>query len=331
MKFALNKPCFMLESDEKKRYGLIWIVEILVFFAVMSAGSVITAVIIMVPTAVWIYRELFSIVEQYANDLDGFFGSFTDIITKMIDSMPDWLVLLQLFATVGTIAAVILYCRLIEKRPIRTLGFSKKGGVFEYLIGLLIGLIMFFLAVLIGVFTGTLKIEGINPNFSPIMFLLFFLGFAVQSASEEMLCRGYFMTSFSKKYPLIAGVLINSAIFAVLHLANTGISILAIVNLFLCGVFFSLYVIKSGNLWGACAAHAMWNFAQGCIFGIKVSGINCGDSLFVSSTSDALTFINGGSFGIEGGIACTFVQVLGILILFFMKGKEQKTAFSTDI
>ena len=53
------------------------------------------------------------------------------------------------------------------------------------------------------------------------------------------------------------------------------------------------------SIWGISAIHTTWNFAQGNIFGIKVSGINAQVSLFSFKSSEAGKIINGGSFGLE--------------------------------
>ena len=102
--------------------------------------------------------------------------------------------------------------------------------------------------------------------------------------------------------------------FAALHLLNSGIGPLPIVNLFLFGVLASLYYLWRGNLWGIAAFHSMWNFTQGNIFGILVSGGDYGVSLLTSElTGSAL--INGGDFGMEGGLAVTAAMVIGIVLV----------------
>lgn len=329
MKMEMKKPQFMLESDKSKRYGLKWILELLVFYAVFSAGAVIETLILIVPMTYWMVNEMSDFMSA---DISSFaIEDFLSRITALMNSMPDWLMLLQLFATVGTILGVLIYCKKIEKRPLRTLGFVKSGAVPQYLLGLLVGLVMFSATILISALTGALKVNGLNPAANVGILVLFFLGFMLQGASEEMLCRGYFMTSFSKRYPLWTGILVNSLIFAALHLANPNVTLISVINLILCGVFFSLYAVKSGNLWGACAAHSMWNFAQGCIFGVNVSGMNCGDSLLTSSQVGASSLINGGAFGIEGGLACTIVHIIAIAVLLLMKGKNSKATCVADV
>ena len=102
-----------------------------------------------------------------------------------------------------------------------------------------------------------------------------------------------------------------------LHLLNNGIAPLALVNLFLYGVFASLYFLWRGNIWGIAAFHSMWNFAQGNVFGILVSGGDFGVSLLVSVSDPSGALINGGDFGLEGGVAVTVVLTLGIAFVLW--------------
>ena len=118
-------------------------------------------------------------------------------------------------------------------------------------------------------------------------------------------------------------MLANSALFALLHAANVGISWLAFLNLLLFGLFASVYMVRRGNIWGICAIHTMWNFAQGNIFGLQVSGMNPTASIFSFVGDDSKSWINGGSFGPEGGICVTLVLLISILILLPMKNKDK--------
>ncbi|MFA9424206.1 MAG: lysostaphin resistance A-like protein [Sedimentibacter sp.] len=164
----------------------------------------------------------------------------------------------------------------------------------------------------IRVITGTLKYDGIVIGGNTLFVILFFFGFLVQGMQEEVMFRGYFMTSLSNKVPIVVAIMINSVVFACMHLLNSGIPILAFSNLILFGVFASVYAIKTNNLWGICAIHSIWNFVQGNFYGILVSGMDTNTSIlkFVSTQ-------NGGNFGLEGGLAVTIVLVLATTVTLF--------------
>ncbi len=317
-----SRPACILEAGKtsKPRHLL---VEILIFILIFIIFNTLTSVILIFPMIFYMFtsdafRELIS---------DAATGSInSEAIEKLTDiavNLPDWLLILQLFAFVAAIATAIFYCTKIEKRRLFTMGFSKRGKLSEYVIGLIAGAAAFTLAVLICWITGTLDIKGLATSVAPLTLIFYFLGFMVQGMGEEVLCRGYLMVSVSRNYTLPVAILANSLAFSALHLLNSGITLLSLINLTLFGIFASIYFIKRGSIWGIAAFHSVWNFVQGNFFGIKVSGTSISASVFESELTDTGTLINGGSFGLEGGLAVTLVLVIGIAILYFMKPKKE--------
>ena len=130
------------------------------------------------------------------------------------------------------------------------------------------------------------------------------------------------MTSLSTRVTIIAAIWINAIFFACMHLLNPGISVLALINLVLFGLFASVYAVKTNNIWGVCAIHSIWNFVQGNFYGILVSGMDTGISVFKFSSTESGKLINGGSFGLEGGLSVTIVLIIGIVITLVAKNKE---------
>jgi hypothetical protein len=97
-----------------------------------------------------------------------------------------------------------------------------------------------------------------------------------------------------------------------------------LINLVLFGLFASVYTLKANSIWGICAFHSIWNFAQGNIFGIPVSGLSLNASVFSFKPTDSGTLFNGGGFGLEGGLAVTIVLVVSIIITMTVKGRTSK-------
>ena len=64
----------------------------------------------------------------------------------------------------------------------------------------------------------------------------------------------------------------------------------------------------------------MWNFVQGNIFGIPVSGMKIKASV-LSFSQQGNYLINGGDFGLEGGLAVTLVLVVSIALTVLLKRK----------
>lgn len=277
---------------EGKKYGWPLIVELLVFVAVFIVASMAQSLIL--------------------------------IPCMMVAKTMDGLLAASLFATIGGILVTFLFCWIFQKRKPVTLGFKKKNWISEYLWGLLIGAVIFSLAIIVCVVTGALKFNGFSDGFQVGMFVLFFLGFLIQGMEEEVLCRGYLMVSIARRSSLPVAIIANALFFAALHLGNDGISVLAFINLTLFGIFASVMFVRRGSIWMVGAVHSIWNFVQGNVFGIKVSGMDLECRVLDAEISEGLTFINGGAFGLEGGIAVTIVLVAGIVLMILPKKNDKE-------
>ena len=295
--------------------------EVLIFLLIFLAAFFIQGVIVApFQVAVMLSSDAFKELLQSPPT------SYSEIMNAtyaLLNSFPAWFMSVQLFATVGTITACFVYCRAIEKRSWLSLGFAKKGAVGEYAAGLGVGLMLFGCAVALSAVTGNLTLRA-NPAPAVGMIVLYFLGYMVQGMSEEILCRGYLMVSMQRGCPLWVAILTNALIFAVLHMGNPGVTPLALLNLLLFGIFASLYTLRRGSLWGIGAIHTVWNFAQGNIFGISVSGMSGNPSLLIATTSEGGTLIHGGAFGMEGGLAVTLVLTVGCVVMLMMKTKKSE-------
>ncbi len=307
-------------KNSKKPHSLF--IEILIFILLFFIVSIPQGIISGFVQIYYMFTDE-SIKEILSNSSTSFdISELSSITAEIMNKMPATNMLVMLFTTAFVIIGTIFYCTKIEKRSLYSMGFSKKGISFEYLSGMLIGFAMFSLAVLICLLTKTMTIDQLNPQIPIGMIILFFVGYLVQGASEEVICRGYFMISLTRNKAFVTAILANSLIFSALHLANPGVSFLGLLNIVLFGIFASCYILKRGSLWGACAIHSIWNFTQGNFYGINVSGTSAGDSIFTSSVTESGKLINGGDFGLEGGLAVTVVLVLSIVVVLLTKTKK---------
>ncbi len=306
----------MLEEAKNGRKGHGWFLEILIFVALF----IVTQEIMSIPTVVATVFATVSNPEFQAASEAMFAGDdfdFLKVTASLMGTLPWWYTLFSLFVAGIQIATGIFFCTKIQKRTVASMGFRKGNILKEYLLGALIGTVAIAATVGSGVLLGAFSIT--KASFSPIFFV-YMLAYILQGAGEEVMCRGCLLTSISRKNPVWLAVLLNAVMFAVLHLLNPGISVLAFVNLVLFGVFFSLYFLKRGNIWGACAMHTCWNLFQGNFFGISVSGTGAGLGTVFNTVEKAgvSSLLSGGAFGIEGGICTTIITALGILFCFFV-------------
>ncbi len=319
----LKKPKMVAEAAAAQK-GLNIVLEILIFVAVFLVCNIAEMVVLMPAELILLFTNADYLNAAMRGDVQGAVQATAALMET------NALTIVMLFSNVGIILVTLLFCKLIQKRKVTTVGFQKPGMWKEYLSGLGIGFVIFSMAVLICVVTGSLKIQGLSATFSIGIFVLFLLGYLIQGMAEEVLCRGYFLVSVSRRYPLAVGILANAVFFAALHLFNNGITVLAFINLVLFGVFASLYFIKRGNIWGVGALHSIWNLAQGNVYGIRVSGLQTSCSVLDSEMVLGRELINGGDFGLEGGLAVTLVLVVGSLLLLMTKQQRYVEEFSAD-
>ncbi len=159
---------------------------------------------------------------------------------------------------------------------------------------------------------------------APLGILGYLVGYLVQGMAEEVLCRGYLFVSLSRRHSVVYSAVLSALFFAMLHGANSGLTPLAVFNLFLFGIFAALLLVKCENIWVVGAFHSLWNFAQGNIYGIQVSGNSLQPAILNSSNVKGHGLINGAGFGLEGGLGVTLVLGLGIVYLVYNLNKQGK-------
>ena len=86
----------------------------------------------------------------------------------------------------------------------------------------------------------------------------------------------------------------------------------------------ALYFLKTKTGWGVAGIHGAWNFAQGNLFGILVSGQQSGTSLMTFLPQGNQDWLSGGSFGIEGSVMTSLVLLLLIVYLGYKLKKENE-------
>lgn len=234
--------------------------------------------------------------------------------------------LITLFSFVFISLLVFFRVKVIEKRSLSSIGFNKNNWLKKYSLGFLIGLAMMSIIVLILLPFGYITVDK-NPiqpvgvsAIASVLVILF--GWIIQGATEEIVTRGWLLNVLSTKYNIGVGLLISSTLFGLMHLTNPNVNYIAVINIILVGLFYGLYVIKTNDLWAVCGMHSAWNFAQGNIFGFKVSGLDVSVGSLIDLNLVGSDFVTGGIFGPEAGITATFILLASIGILLFIDKKR---------
>jgi membrane protease YdiL (CAAX protease family) len=222
----------------------------------------------------------------------------------------------------------------LEDLPFRALGaaFTRKW-LKDLSFGLTLGAASILLAVLIALIFGGMRLEfNSEAAFSSILqtVLISLLIFTLGAAAEEAYFRGYILQTFARARLAWLAILLTSLFFAFAHSNNPGYTWLARFNTVIAGVWFALAYLKTRNLWFPFGLHFAWNFIQGAICGIPVSGLtNIATQPIFLETNKGAEQITGAGYGIEGGIACTIAIILSILLTHFapfLKPDEEATS-----
>lgn len=234
---------------------------------------------------------------------------------------------LQLVFAFGLMYVILwAWLKWVEKRPFWTLGYESQNAVSKYGRGFLFGALMFAAAVGILALFGSVSFEQGNPaeqGFPAIAgVMLVLIGWIVQGGAEEVLIRGWVLPVIGARYKPWVGLLVSSLIFALLHGLNPNLSVIALVNLALFGVFAGLYAMREGSMWGISALHTVWNWVQGNFFGLQVSGNGAGGGTLINLMETGADWLTGGEFGPEGGLAVTIVLLISIAITLFWKSNQ---------
>lgn len=252
-------------------------------------------------------------------------GAYFILTSLRVGFAPNSFVSLTTTFTIFSFVAIFLgwfYGKVFEDLPFRALGCSlSKNWLRDLIFGLLIGAVSILFAALIAFADGGLKFELNQTADSSAIFstlLTTLLIFIVGAISEETLFRGYVLQTLFRARCVWFGILLTSLFFASAHNNNPGANPLSWVNTFIAGVWFAVAYFKTRNLWFPFGLHLTWNWLQGSILGISVSGLSeITPAPLLRAVDAGPVWLTGGSYGIEGGIACTIVLISATIFIWF--------------
>ncbi len=218
-----------------------------------------------------------------------------------------------------------LCARYLENLPFCSLGASFTNGWLRHLlIGIILGAATLGFAVFIAFIFGGLRFS-LNSDSTPAeiaySLAVSFLIFGVAAAFEEVLFRGYILQTFARAGFAWLAIILTSLFFCLVHMGNPNSDLISSTNTLLAGVWFGIAYLKTRDLWFVWGLHLMWNWTQGSIFGIEVSGITSVTAFPLMKEIDhGPTWLTGQEYGIEGGIACTMAILLSGVLIYVLPG-----------
>ncbi|MGB7210811.1 MAG: type II CAAX endopeptidase family protein [Pyrinomonadaceae bacterium] len=228
--------------------------------------------------------------------------------------------------------------KLLEGLPFRALGaWFTRFWAMHLILGLVMGTATIGLAVLIAAAFGGLRFT-LNPDQGNtaiwLTLAVSFAVFAIAAAFEEALFRGYILQTFNRSGLGWLAITLTSVFFGFVHIRNLSAGTISTLNTILAGVWFGIAYLKTRDLWFVWGMHLMWNWVQGAVFGIEVSGLtDITTAPLLKEIDKGPTWLTGETYGIEGGIACTFAIIASIAIIYFLpilKPSEEMLALTSS-
>ena len=229
--------------------------------------------------------------------------------------------LVMLMGTTGQLLAGIFFVKFILKKKIDYIYFKTEGLAKNICIGLCLGLLQISIYVLLDMGRGVLGYSGSSYGNFNLIFLAYFIGFFIQSTSEEVLVRGILTRVLSDKFGRKVAILLPSIFFGLLHLGNEGVTILSILNTILVGIFFAKLLFYKENIMLTSGVHAGWNFSMAMIYGLNVSGFSGFDSLLNFKILNYNSYDE--IYGPEVSIVVTFIEIISIFIIFYLERRKK--------
>lgn len=211
----------------------------------------------------------------------------------------------------GTIFAYKALKRWVERVP--DVDFAWAGALKETGTGLLFGGAIFSIATAVVALLGGFEVLGVRGAGQIWTMLAIAI---VSSVTEETIFRGIFLRHFETMLGTWGALALTSALFGAGHIFNpdaTWFSSFAIAVE--AGIMLGAAYLLTRRLWLAIGVHAGWNFAQGWIFSIPVSGGDAPLGLLITRRVGA-EWLTGGDFGLEASVvALAVATTAGVLML----------------
>jgi len=206
---------------------------------------------------------------------------------------------------------------LLRRRP-EDFGFPLSGAGTTLRRGFILGAVLIVVVVLTMSISGNYKARIRGPGAVTGLFwvplqelVLFFFG----AIFEETAVRGLIFQTLEEWLGSWIAIGISALFFGFAHALNPGANVVSSLAIAVeAGGLLAAAFVLTRNLWFPIGIHWAWNFFQGPVFGLPVSGM-VWPSLLEASVNGP-TLWTGGTFGPEAGIpAVIFATGLSLTIL----------------
>jgi membrane protease YdiL (CAAX protease family) len=241
------------------------------------------------------------------------------LLSPFIGDSPLISIIADLLISCLLLLTYILLFKYYENRTITEL--SLKSFPRYASLGFLVGFAIQALVIAVIYLFGHYKIVEINPI--SVLAVPFFTTMTT-GVWEEILFRGLIFRLVEEKLGTVISLLISALLFGFAHAWNPGATVFSSVAIALeAGILLGVCYVLTRNLWFPIFLHMAWNFTQGAIFGVEVSGTDMGQQLFTSEISGP-EWLTGGAFGPEAAVHTIIICLILAGVMYYKAQKEKQ-------
>jgi membrane protease YdiL (CAAX protease family) len=209
--------------------------------------------------------------------------------------------------------AYLLLVRGIERRVPAELSLPKLLP--QSVLGAAVGTALFSTVVGVLWLLGSYHVSGFSPRADWLSSLMLVgLGAGI---GEEIMFRGVLFRIVEEGLGTWAALLMSAAFFGAVHGHNPGATVWSSAAIAIeAGLLFGLLYHVTRSLYLCMGVHAAWNFVQGTVYGIPVSGLKA-DGWLVSYRTGP-HWLSGGAFGAEASVVALALCLLGSAALLWV-------------
>lgn len=250
-----------------------------------------------------------------------------ELTAQQVSGLPDYLSCASMYLSFAGIWVVFALAMLIpahNRRMLKELAFVRDRRTLRLTaLGALAGFGINSICVVASMLLGDIALHFEHFEIWPFLLLIFSV--FVQSGAEEIACRLFLYQKLARRYrhPAVAPI-VSSLLFSAMHANNQGVTPVALAQVAVIGVLFSVLVYYYDALGACIAMHTAWNFTQNILYGLPNSGNVSIYSVFKLDAASSGPFFDP-VFGVEGSIGSVVLLVLACVgLVVFAKARNMK-------
>ncbi|MFN7917021.1 MAG: CPBP family intramembrane glutamic endopeptidase [Vicinamibacterales bacterium] len=238
------------------------------------------------------------------------------LTARGVADLPSTWVLIEAVAAVAATASVLLVNRFVDRQPMQAIGLALRGAPQSFALSTVLG------AAIIAAAVGILLALGVAtwlavPVVPAATLAIAAVATLINAFTQELLFQGYLLPSLLRRTPALVALVVSGVVFVLVHGPAAILDPIPGLNLFLAGILLGLARIRWNSLWPGLGIHFGWNFVEGPLLGLNVSGHELAGWKLLKLSGPA--YLSGGSLGPEGSLAATVMTVAGIVMVWNLR------------